>query len=277
MRETDVNDGEVEEVREFVEEQGDKMAYTVAMDDPVKKTVFDAWMTAGGSYGIPASYIVDQRGKMVWVGHPNDIDKPLAQVLDGTLDVAAAQALQDERSVRTTQRLNRMKLMQPIKLLEDKKDYQGVIAEVDKVVAREPKHEVELVMVKLGALLHLDESKAIAFANGRAADKAFLQAYSKGDEVAYWSSVGGVIAGREGLLRATYQFAVGHLTRATANSQANFSGWRSLAVAHSRLGNFSAAIKAQQAAIAAAEKREYPQAFIARLKDTLAEYQNGKG
>ena len=281
------DDGKVEEVREFVEDKGDKMAYTVAMDDPVKKTVFDAWMTAGGSYGIPASYIVDQQGRMVWVGHPKDIDKPLAQVLNGTLDLAEAQALQDARNMRTTQHLNNMKVMQPIVTAQKNKDYRAVITEVDKLAARQLELEADVQYLvfgyKLKALLHLDENEAIAYARSKAKDDAFFKAVAKAVPNAhkfYWSTVSNLITQQEGLSATMYQLAVHHLTKAVADHPENVRvyRWQDLAAAYSRLGDFDAAIKAQQAAIAAAEKHaDFVEDFIAPMRDTLADYQNSKG
>jgi thiol-disulfide isomerase/thioredoxin len=69
-READAGKADVAAVNAFVSKKGDQMAYTVAMDDPVKQAVFGEWMTAAGSYGIPTTFIVDRAGKLAWVGHP---------------------------------------------------------------------------------------------------------------------------------------------------------------------------------------------------------------
>lgn len=108
-REAEAGKAQVDAVRKFVDKKGDRMAYTVAMDDPVGKTVFDAWMTAAGSYGIPTSFVVDRQGRMVWVGHPQGKDKTfetaVEQALNGTSDLAAARALQEKVNRETAERL----------------------------------------------------------------------------------------------------------------------------------------------------------------------------
>ena len=45
----------LDEVRTFVKAKGKDMAYTVAMEDPVKMPMSAAWITATGSSGIPTS------------------------------------------------------------------------------------------------------------------------------------------------------------------------------------------------------------------------------
>ncbi len=57
-----------ETVKKFVEAQGDKMGYTVAVDDN-RKTA-KAWMEAAGQDGIPHAFIVDKEGKIAWHGNP---------------------------------------------------------------------------------------------------------------------------------------------------------------------------------------------------------------
>ena len=101
VRETEKGEATESVVQKFVERQGETMDYTVAMDDPVKKTIFNTWMIAAGSYGIPTSFVVDKQGRVVWVGHPvgsgaAEFDTAVEQALAGTSDLAAARAVQAE-------------------------------------------------------------------------------------------------------------------------------------------------------------------------------------
>jgi thiol-disulfide isomerase/thioredoxin len=86
-------------VENFMKKSGKDMTYTVAMDDPAKKTMSDAWITASGSLGIPTACIVDSQGKLAWVGYPDLVqsyafDQALADTLAGKIDLARARALQ---------------------------------------------------------------------------------------------------------------------------------------------------------------------------------------
>lgn len=84
------NAGGLEKVTSFVEGYGDKMVYTVAYDGDDGEMA-KTWMKAAGRNGIPSAFIVDQRGKIAWIGHPMDnMDKVLGEVVAGTYDVKAA-------------------------------------------------------------------------------------------------------------------------------------------------------------------------------------------
>ena len=57
----------VDRVEKFVQKQGDKMGYTVAVDGP-RKTMEKNWLNAAGLTGIPQTFIVDKNGFIAWVG-----------------------------------------------------------------------------------------------------------------------------------------------------------------------------------------------------------------
>lgn len=83
------NDKTLDKVTKFVEDQGDKMAYTVAYDGPDKKSD-SSWMKAAGQNGIPHAFIVDQDGVIAWAGHPMGMDQPLAKIVAKEWDIKAA-------------------------------------------------------------------------------------------------------------------------------------------------------------------------------------------
>lgn len=76
----------METVRQFVADNDEIMRYTVAIEKDTEMA--DKWMKAAGQNGIPASFIVDQSGKIAWMGHPMYIDEPLAAVVAGEWDFA---------------------------------------------------------------------------------------------------------------------------------------------------------------------------------------------
>lgn len=89
----------------FVEKMGDKMNYVVAMDDrtgPGRGKMAEKWMKAAGRNSIPCSFIVDQSGKIAWIGHPNGLEKVLEQMFAGTFDAKAVAAVDELRSGFTT-------------------------------------------------------------------------------------------------------------------------------------------------------------------------------
>lgn len=80
----------IERIDTFVDKQGDKMGYTVAIEESGKMA--ESWMRAAGRNGIPSAFIVDGEGKIAWAGHPMMIDEPLKQVIAGEHDLAEAKA-----------------------------------------------------------------------------------------------------------------------------------------------------------------------------------------
>jgi hypothetical protein len=114
VRETERAEAQIDAVRKFVERQGQKMDYTVAMDDPRKKTIFNTWMIAAGAYGIPTSFVVDGKGRVVWVGHPVGsgeaaFDTAVEQALKGRSDLAAAREVQAEVNRLSAPRMKHLK------------------------------------------------------------------------------------------------------------------------------------------------------------------------
>lgn len=88
---------DLDTITTFVTEQGDKMDYIVAKDTEGK--VQAGYMTAYKQPGIPAAFIVDGKGAVVWVGHPMvDMEEVLTSVIDGTFDAVAYAKAQAEKA-----------------------------------------------------------------------------------------------------------------------------------------------------------------------------------
>ena len=74
-----VSDETSAKVRPFVDEMGEKMDYTVAIDRDGKTSA--GYMKAYGQNGIPHAFVVDREGRIAWHGHPMDgLDKVLAKL-----------------------------------------------------------------------------------------------------------------------------------------------------------------------------------------------------
>ncbi|MBK8980105.1 MAG: redoxin family protein [Planctomycetes bacterium] len=46
------------------------------------------WMAAAGQNGIPCAFVIDQKGRVAWIGHPMELDEPLAKIVAGDWDIA---------------------------------------------------------------------------------------------------------------------------------------------------------------------------------------------
>jgi len=74
-------------VRRFVQANLDRMQYSVGRDTAGNDD-WAYWIMGSKQRGIPVAYIVDSSGKVLWIGHPLNLDKPIADALAGKLDVA---------------------------------------------------------------------------------------------------------------------------------------------------------------------------------------------
>ncbi len=81
-------------IKQFVDDMGDKMNYNVAYSGN-KDGMAETWMQAAGQNGIPTAFVV-KGGKIAWIGHPMELEKPLEQIKAGTFDTAAAKAKLDK-------------------------------------------------------------------------------------------------------------------------------------------------------------------------------------
>ncbi|MBK8913290.1 MAG: redoxin domain-containing protein [Phycisphaerales bacterium] len=77
----------IERVEKFVEKQGERMNYRVAVDTPTK-TMHATWFKPTGTGGIPTAYIIDQNGLVAWtgIGLPAVIERIVDEVLAGSFD-----------------------------------------------------------------------------------------------------------------------------------------------------------------------------------------------
>ncbi|MFK7760151.1 MAG: TlpA family protein disulfide reductase [Phycisphaerales bacterium] len=64
------------------------MEYTVALQQGTDME--SLWMEPAGQQGIPAAFIIDRSGLVAWIGHPADLDIPLAKIVEEDWDLDAA-------------------------------------------------------------------------------------------------------------------------------------------------------------------------------------------
>lgn len=134
-----------EDVEPFVAQMGSKMDYTVAIDevpasDPngTEGAMAKSWMQAAGQNGIPSAFIVNGDGKVAWIGHPMEMDGPLAKVVDGTWDISKHLASQAAVWANTAEvEKLRKKFSDAIKA----KDYNAALAVCDEIEAASARDE----------------------------------------------------------------------------------------------------------------------------------------
>lgn len=237
-------------VPKFVQEMGDKMTYTVAADRVKPREGEDDgpmaanWMKAAGQNGIPTAFIVDGSGRIAWIGHPAGIDKPLADVVAGKWDLAAASTkyaldLRLKETVATVRR--------EVTKAKKEKDLAAAIRAIEAAVAQDAAIEAYFGLDKYFLLAEARPSEAASYGQ-RLVAEVFAQNGNALNQLA-WTIVepGKKVAG-------DYALAVAAAERAaelTHNQDA--STLDTLGLALFRLGKVERAIEVQARAVELAE------------------------
>ena len=96
-------------VTAFVANMGSNMTYRVALDNVEGNTgkMSQTWMKAAGRNGIPSSFVVDQAGRIAWIGHPSGLDDVVEKVLAGTFDIEKDNIEQAKKAAERTAQKNK--------------------------------------------------------------------------------------------------------------------------------------------------------------------------
>jgi thiol-disulfide isomerase/thioredoxin len=244
-------------VEPFVEKQGDKMAYNVAMEEPIATTpsrgrMATDWMAAAGRNGIPSSFIVDQKGTVAWMGHPMKMDKPLAAIVAGTYD-AKAQAEFDAKLDELTKQAAQA---------TQGKDYDKAMGIRDAIAAHDPDQATMQKVYKFSLLMQKGDPEAA----GLLADELLTEIEKKKD--------GRVAANLASMMlspaiaeKADPARTLKAASVAYELSDKSIAYQRLLAQAYARNGKFDKAIELQEKVVAGA-----PAVSKAREQKVLDEY-----
>ena len=151
----------IQRVEKFVQEMGDKMNYTVAVDG-AEGVIAKTWMEAAGQNGIPAAFVIDQQKRIVWIGHPMDnMDTVLDKVLAGNFDWKA----EAERQKRAREQMEAIQAdyAEYVQLMQQRK-YADALAKIDAMIPKYSEFASDLKVTRFETLLRVDEKQAYAYA-----------------------------------------------------------------------------------------------------------------
>ncbi|MBX3402921.1 MAG: TlpA family protein disulfide reductase [Phycisphaeraceae bacterium] len=154
--------GGADDLERFALQQGDRVAYSIAWDDQGR--THRAWIAASGSRAIPTAFIVDQRGRIAWIGSPQaGLARAVAQVLDGTFDIAAEAA---EAARRREIAASAAPLAREFHNATRAGDFPAAIRAADRIIELDPVLNSEWSIAKVQVLLSQmkDPERAFAFA-----------------------------------------------------------------------------------------------------------------
>jgi len=81
-----------DDLKAFVKQMGEDMSFRVVLDDvstDPKGAMAARYLTAANLRALPMTFIIDQKGKIAFIGHPNSIEGVLPKILSGTYDPIA--------------------------------------------------------------------------------------------------------------------------------------------------------------------------------------------
>lgn len=149
----DRNGESLERVGRFVGERGAEMEYTVAFDEGGKTN--QAYMRAARQSGIPTAFVVDQQGRIAWIGHPMDgLDDVVDRIVSGGFDATKASRGQ----------LLSREIQDDIR----EKRHEDALVKIDELVALDPAAHGQYASYKFAYLLSTkgDAPGAYAYAKG---------------------------------------------------------------------------------------------------------------
>lgn len=253
-------------IEDFVKNMGNKMDYSVYMDD-TDSFVAKNWLDPLGQSSIPVTVIVDQEGKIAWVGQPMEMDEPLTKIIDDTFDKEAFarefSALQAHVFQRQQQQQDVMTLLKPLLEAAEAKDYTTVLSVYEGLVKKQPELKKILAPYYYPALAKTNSDKARS-------EIADLEA--SGEEVGV---VARAIAPVEGLDKSFYEYAIAYF----ATHHDNPLDIQAASYAYYHVGNFEKAVESLQKFIdwgtnaKAPMPTEYLEKELSRLEQYKTELQ----
>jgi thiol-disulfide isomerase/thioredoxin len=155
-----VSDEKVETVRTFLEkdEWKQKARYTLATDPD--RSTHKAYMEASGQGGIPTAFIVKE-GVVQWIGHPMEMDAPLAKIVDGTWDPKTAKQTFEDSVAEEMKAMGRQNDMNKA---IDSKDWDKAVALIDAEIAASTGEEAMQSKVQKAQILLVAGRSEAAYA-----------------------------------------------------------------------------------------------------------------
>jgi thiol-disulfide isomerase/thioredoxin len=160
-------DEETSEVKTFVKDMGDKMDYRVAIDTRTKAATTGlmqkSWLDASLQDGIPVTFIVNKEGKLAWIGHPGEMEEPLAKIVEGKWDLAAEIKKQEEMIAFKKQAET---LHKEFTAAVEAKKYQEALELLEKALKTNPALEPDWAIAKFWTLILVkDTEQAVTYGN----------------------------------------------------------------------------------------------------------------
>lgn len=270
-----------QQVARVVKKLGNKITFRIAIDavdpdsdDENTGKMARTWLDASHQFGLPCAAIVDGTGKVAWIGDPREMDEPLAKIVSGKWDLAAA-TKQYKEEIALTKAGN--ELIEAVNAAFDGGDPAKVIQVLDAGFAKTPALEKEHGVLKLTLMLATKDLRAKGLEYG----EQLVTKLGADNPTILYSVANEVLTDDEGeplekLDPATGKLALLAATRFAklltdfeqADDEDRSIAHEMVAQAHFCLGQANEAVAAQQKAIEVAQgtPRQKDRSMTAKLK-----------
>jgi thiol-disulfide isomerase/thioredoxin len=142
-----ISDEDLETVEKFLTKKvkGDsdktyaEVTNTYCLTTDPDQSSYEDYMLASGQPGIPTAFIVGKKGEIEWIGHPEEIDEPLEQVLSDKWDRAAyLKEMENEKLV--------MKELESVFTKMQEGDSAGALQDVDDLISKFPGGRIAMML-----------------------------------------------------------------------------------------------------------------------------------
>jgi thiol-disulfide isomerase/thioredoxin len=269
----DVWERETERVKPFLAEMGDKMDYAVALDTvpaggtPQDGAMARTWMQAAEENGIPTAFIIQDR-KIAWIGHPLELDEPLAKVVAGDWDPSA---LAKARLAEKTKERKATVLRKQIFPLYNAKDYKATIAAIDEAASSDPERGAEFAWLKFAALCNGGDIEQGLELGAKLYEQNKDNPYALNNF--FWNVINPRV--KDEVDPRVARLALQAARRAVDLEKVeNPNHLDTLAEAQFRTGDFDGAVATQEKAVklAEAEARDPANSFVKQLRERLERF-----
>lgn len=232
-------------VDKFVKDMGAKMDYNVAIDGPAG-TMADTWMKAAGQDGIPTAFVINQEGKIAWIGHPmSGLDEVVGEVIAKKYDSKAAAA---KRKAEQDAQGGMQEAAQKLQAAMESKDPKAVMSAYEEIIAKYPQAKPQVAPAIFTALLEMDSKAAVQFG------KDFV-ASTKDMDAMTCNMIAWPVIEKEGMSMDDYKWALGIAEKAVAmTKETDYAILDTCAYGYYRTGDKAKALAMQQKAVDLCEK-----------------------
>lgn len=243
----------------FVEGNSKNMRYEV-LADTKDQFISNNWLKPAGINGIPTTFII-QKNKIVWIGHPAELDQIIDPILAGTYDIAAYKAKYDaanEASAKASQK--DAEKYRPLTTAMEAKDYNRVIVVIDSLSQLSVEDKSRLTFARMDAILRVRKHEALTAAN-----EMLKNSPRSGPNLAL------SISQHDGLPKELYQLGIEQLKSLDPMMSLALNA---IALLQSKIGDFAGAAETQQKAIELVKVELKDPKFSGRVfEHTITDYQ----